>query len=391
MHMLRAKTLIILAFGLQVLCATSTPADEFKVIPSVALKGEYNDNVFFDEDDEESDYIGTISPGLELIERTERLDLNFSGALHVIEYADNDELSGVDYDTKGRFKYDLTPRLDFTAGALYDKSTQPDRDIVEAGLVQDDKTRRRQRYNAGLEYILTEKATTALSYFYQDDDWSSNDPDDEDLTINSTDLLFTYNLSEWFQQTTGRLNFGYANYDYETSEIDYYFSTLGFLHEFSEIYSIQVDAGARYTDSEFDNNEDDQKWGGRGSLALIYNGEFTKADLTASRDIVAASGRSGSVQRTDFVFDVRHRFLEKLWAGLSAGYYINESDQDEFSSDKIDERLVRIRPRLFWELHQYVTFETAYAYTYVDDQAADTDTTRNLVYVQFKFAYPVIE
>ena len=32
-------------------------AAEFKVIPSVALKGEYNDNVFFDEEDEMSDFI----------------------------------------------------------------------------------------------------------------------------------------------------------------------------------------------------------------------------------------------------------------------------------------------------------------------------------------------
>ena len=390
--MLKVKTLIFLMAGIQILFAAAAWADEFKVIPSVALKGEYNDNIFFSERDKKDDYIGTVSPGLEIIERTERLDLTLSGEVHVIEYADNDELSGVDFDTQGRLKYGLTPQLDFRANALYDKSTQPDRDIVEDGLVQNARTRRRQQYRGGLDYVLTEKAAASITYLYQDDDWRSNDPGDEDLTINSGDLLFTYDLSRTFESTIGRLNTGYANYDYETSETDYYFATLGFLHHFSEIYSIQLDAGARYSDSDFSNiNESDQTWGGKGSLRLIYNGEFTQADLTASRDISAASGRTGSVLRTAFVFDVRHRFLEKLSAGLSTGYYLNKSDADEFASDEIDEQTVRARPRLAWELHRYVTLESAYEYVYVNDDTDNTDSQRNRVYLQIKFAYPVIE
>lgn len=391
MHMLKTTILAILIIGAAVLSAVNSTADEFKVIPSVALKGEYNDNIFFTAKDEKDDYIGTISPGLEIIERTERLDLNLTGALDVIEYADNDELSAVDYDYKARLGYGLTPRLNVKTHALYAKSTQPDRDVVETGLVQDTQRRLRQLYGGGLEYTLTEKAAAALSYFYQDDDWDSDDPNDEDLTINSADMLYTYNISRWFESTIGRLNFGYANFDYETTETDYYFGTLGFLHHFSEIYSIQADAGTRYTDSEFDNDQDDQNWGGRGSLGLIYNGEFTKVDLTASRDIMAASGRTGTVERTEFVFDARHRVLEKLWAGLSAGYYLNKSDADEFSSQEIDEATIRIRPNIFWEITQYLTLKTSYKYTYVDDDDDDKTRTRNLVFVELTFAYPVIE
>ncbi len=198
--MLKMTILAILIIGAAVLSAVNSTADEFKVLPSLSLKGEYNDNIFFSESNKEDDYIGILSPGLEIIERTERLDLNLTGAAHIIEYADNDELSGLDYDAKGRFKYSLTPRLNFRASALYDKSTQPDRDIVEAGLVQNDKTRRRQQYSGGLDYVFTEKAAVALNYLYLDDDWSSNDPDDEDLTINRGDMLFTYDISSLFDR-----------------------------------------------------------------------------------------------------------------------------------------------------------------------------------------------
>jgi hypothetical protein len=279
----------------------------------------------------------------------------------------------------------------FNAGALYDKSTQPDRDVVETGLIQSDKTRYRQHYNGGLEYILSEKAAAELSYLYQHDNWDSHDPDDENLTVNSADMLFTYDLSGTFNSTVGRLNFGYANYDYETSDVNLYFGTLGFLHHFSEIYSIQLDAGPRYTDANFDGGGNDQTWGGRGNLHLIYSGEFTRVDLGTSHDITAASGRRGAVERTAFVLDVRHQLLEKLWPGISAGYYLNKSSRDEFASDKIDEQTVRVRPRLSWEISRYVSLEGAYEYVYVKDNEDNADTDRNSVYLQVTFAYPVID
>ena len=361
------------------------------MIPSLALGGEYNDNVFFDEDNEESDYIGTVAPGLEIINRTERLDLNLNGHYRVIRYRDKGELDAEDYDGRGLLKYYLTPILLFTGGAHYDKSTQPDRDVVETGLVQNRKTRRRQRYNDGLEYTINEKAATAISYLFQDDNWNSNDPDDEDLTLNSGDILLTYDLTRTIESTIGRLNFGYANADYETSEIDYYFGTLGFVHQFSEIYSMQLDGGLRYTNAEFENNQSDQKWGGRGFLSLIYAGEFTRADLSASYDVDAASGRRGAVERTRFVLDARHRFLEKLWLGITAGYYLNKSSQEEFAEEEIDEKTARVRPRFNWDIHRYVSLEGAYEYVYVDDAAEDTDTDRNTVYLQVKFSYPIID
>ena len=389
--MLKTAAVVLGVILLVTVTGTETGADEFKVTPSVSLRGEYNDNIFFSESDEEDDYIGTVSPGLEILERTERLDLNLAGFAHVIEYADHSKVSGVDYDGNGRLKYNLTPRLLFNAGALYDKSTQPDRDILTTGLVQSDKTRYRQRYNGGLEYVLSEKATAALSYLFQHDNWHSNDPDDEDLTLNSADMLLTHDLSGTFKSTIGRLNFGYANADYQTATINYYFGTLGFLHRFSEIYSIQLDAGARYTDSEFKGTGSDQRWGGKGKLRLSYDGEFTRIYLDASRDVDAASGRRGAVERTAFVLDARHQLLEKLWPGISAGYYLNKSSRDEFASDKIDEQTVRVRPRLSWEINRYVSLEGAYEFVYLKDNVDDTDTDRNTVYLQVTLAYPVID
>jgi hypothetical protein len=389
--MLKAIAVVVLGCWLMIGFGLAAVAAEFKVIPSLALKGEYNDNVFFDEKNERSDYIATVAPGLDIINRTERLDFSLGGHLRIIRYRDQDDLDAEDYDGSGRLSYSLSPILRVHAGALYDKSTQPDRDVVETGLVQNRRTRRRQRYNGGLDYSMTEKAAVALNYTYQDDDWNSPDPDDEDWTLNSGDLLFTYDLSGTIPNTVGRLNATYANADYETTETDYYAGTLGFVHQFSEIYSVQLDAGARYTDSEFENNRSDQKWGGKGYLGLIYGGEFTRADLSASYDVAAASGRRGPVERTRFVINARHQFLEKLWLGISAGYYLNKSSEEEFAQNEIDEKTVRVRPGFDWEIHRFVSLDGAYEYVYTDDNADNTDTDRHKVYVQVKFSYPVID
>jgi hypothetical protein len=163
------------------------------------------------------------------------------------------------------------------------------------------------------------------------------------------------------------------------------------VHHFSEIYSMQLDLGPRYTDSEFDNNANDSVLGGRGYLSLIYTGEFTRADLTASHDVEAASGRRGPVERTRFVGSVRHQLLEKLWLGFSAGYYFNDSSNEEFSSTRVDEETVIARPRFSWEIHRYVNLEGAYQYAHVKNNVDNSNRDRNKVYLQVKFAYPVID
>ena len=60
-----------------VVLATIAPsgifADEFKLIPSLAVREEYNDNIFASSNDTADDFITTLSAGLELVERTERL------------------------------------------------------------------------------------------------------------------------------------------------------------------------------------------------------------------------------------------------------------------------------------------------------------------------------
>ena len=75
--------------------------DEFKLIPSLALKEEYNDNIFFTEKARADDFITTVTPGLELIDRTEKVDVNLVARAHVLRYVNNTGLDNVDQNYLG--------------------------------------------------------------------------------------------------------------------------------------------------------------------------------------------------------------------------------------------------------------------------------------------------
>jgi hypothetical protein len=396
--------IVILAAGV---FPTDADGDEFELTPSLAVRGEYDDNIFYSSSDEEDDSILTIKAGLELIERTERLDVKLSGEVAPFFYEDNSDLNGVDQDYRGRIGYWITPVFAGRADAFFNIDNRPNRDIEATGLVQNVDQRDRYYFGAGLTYLLSEKAALDLAYAFSQDDWDSDVGDLEDVTRNVGNIGFIYNLGRWLEATTGRFNIGYADYDYETSEIKTFSGTVGVHHMLSEIFSLQVDVGARYVDSVFDVvefvfvppatvrpvivKESNSGWGGIGQALLEYHGEKTYSNFYASRDLSAASGRLGPTKLTLFNFSFYHRFLKKMRWGLTAGFYRNKADRGDFSFQEIDQDTFGIRPSIRWEFFDNFTLEGAYSYTYLNDRFFDTTTTRNAVYLQLAYGLPLFE
>ncbi len=388
--------------------AGAAAADEFKLTPSIAVRQEYNDNIFFDTSDEQDSFITRIKPGLELIHRTERLDLKLNGVVTPYFYWDESDLNSVDQDYNGRASFRLTPRLTMgaKAGVLVDH--QPDRDVLTTGLAYSDNRRLRQRYEGNAAYMATERTMVSAAYGYTQEDWrNSSDTDNEDWTSHQVTLGLSRELGAAPGMTVGFVNGGWAFYDFETSETDYYFGSLGLRHRLSEIFNLKAEAGVRYTESDFEvqrlaivppgvlrivtEDEDSSGWGGIGSLALEYAGERTRASLGASHDVTAASGSRGMVQRTGITFTGGHLLLEKLRLGVVATAFRNKSDDDEFSSDEIDEYAYNLIPSLRWEFYRDFTFEAGYRFTYLNDRTEDGNAVRNSAYVQLAYGLPLFE
>ncbi len=302
----------------------------------------------------------------------------------------------------------MRPRLTVGANAGVRVDHQPDRDILDTGLVYNDNRRIQQRYGGNAGWMFTELMSASASYGYTREDWrTSGDEDTEDWDSHSVTLGLSRELGSARGVTVGLLNAGWAVYDYETSKTNYYFGTVGVRHRLSELFSLTADAGARYTDSEFEQQrlavvppgvlavvtEDrtSSGWGGIGHLGLEYAGERARGSLFASHDINAASGQSGVVQRTGITLNGGYLLLEKLRLGIAAGAFRNKSDDDEFSSEAIDEYSYNAGPSLRWELVREVTLEAGYRFTYIDDRTDEGNAVRSLGYVQIAYGLPLLE
>ncbi|MBL0700788.1 MAG: outer membrane beta-barrel protein [Desulfosarcina sp.] len=404
-------------------------ADDFNLIPSISIKEEYNDNIFFDDGNEEEDFITTISPGLKLSNRTERLNAGLSALFDGISYFDNNDLNAIDQDYKGNLNYQLTPKTSVTADAGYKKDSRRDRDIevidegTATGLVQGDETR--IRYNGGFSFnsMLNEITAVNCSYSFAKDDF--DDREDNDIRMNNLNLGFTHNLSFIDELTVGRLNFGYGRYDYldgeitrsfltitDNSRIDYYSATIGVSRNISEIFSILADLGGSYTKSKYktsykydhsdpfvqffglNNFTQKENNSGTGMVARIttsYNGELTSGSLNFSHDVKASSGTSGATDRTSIELNIRRRFTYELSGRISTAYYLNKADAGDYSKIGTDETTWSIRPSIRYNFTRDIFMEASYYFTKNKDREDHTNITRNQFFIKISMDYPLFE
>jgi hypothetical protein len=378
------------------LTVSTAMADEFKLTPSIAVRQEYNDNIFFDYNSRvaEDSFITRVMPGLELIDRTERFDLRLTGFVIPYIYWSDSNLNSVEQKYSGKASYFLTPRLRVGADAAVGVDHQPDRDITSTGLSYRDDRRIQQRYGGDAAYEFTERTTGTLGYTYGREDWRSDDPDIEDYQSHAAVLGLSRDLGEAKGITVGFVKGGYTYYDYETSTTDYGFGVLGVKHRLSEIFNVSVDAGASYAYTEYDvqnRKESDSTWGPAAHAGLEYVGERTHASVNAFYDVAPASGDNAPAQRLAMTFDIGHLMTEYMRIGLFTGVFHNKSLADNDVADKYEYLSYTFNPSLRWEIVREVTLEAGYIFTYVDDREADAIASRNLGYIQIAYGLPLLD
>jgi hypothetical protein len=374
------------------LLATSARADQRRLTLSLGAGEMYNDNIFFTGDAEMDDYITLLSGGLELIHRKDRLDFSLSGRAVNQDYADNNDLDGLDQFYTGRFSYRLAHHLKATLDGSFSRDTQPDRDIDITGRILGTATRDTQEYGCGIQYELTDITSAFLSIQYRDQEYDSSQY--SDYSYQQAGMRFTHRLDKYIDNTTGRLNFNFAHYDYSATQLDYISGTMGFLYRLTELWHLQIDLGARYTESEFQlsgGRQTNNGWGGVGKLEFGYQGNFAATTLTVSHDVGAASGLDGSVERSSAVLDLNYRFAEEARVGISGGYYRNIADSGDLALDDTDENTSNLRAYLRAGLTDSLFLDASYSYSQIEDNIDEMTRERSLYLLRLVWDIPVVE
>ncbi|KAF0189246.1 MAG: hypothetical protein FD168_1093 [Desulfobulbaceae bacterium] len=394
-------------------------ADAWKVVPSIAVQQKYSDNIFFDAENTESDFISTVSPALEFSERTERLTASFKAQLDSLTYLDNSYLNATDQNYRGSLRYAVTPKANVFTSAGFRKDSQVDRDLGETGLLQGDATRKNYTYEAGGDYALSEAMGIRMAFNGLQDDY--DDPTEYDLESQGVSVILSRDLSAFMRATTGRLSGSYNQYDQtkeqsffggivsseSTYNVKNYSGSIGAERQWDEKFTLFADAGWRYTDSTqeftqvnsffspplvFAETQESNGSGFTGQFGGSYRGETTNATLSLSQEVSAASGTTGATDRTIFRGTVGRKLTEKARFDVMAEYYINTSVQDEVrAGSNVDEKTLRFNPRLGYQFNQDFWLEAAYLFEQVDDQVDDTVSERNMVWCRLVYQYPLFE
>ena len=367
-------------------------ADDFKLIPYARARVEYNDNIFFTRDLKLDDIITTLTPGLDIVNQTERLFFGLYGHLDFLIYDDLKDLNNTDQFYSGAFSYQFSELNSFFANGGYTKDSRPDRDIETTGQILSNNIRERIYGSLGGSIGFTEKAALGFSYAYEQNEWDTAALTDS--RINAGNLGFTYHLGALLSRTILRLNLGFNDFNFDTSKTQTYAATIGFSRDHTELWSVQFDIGARYVESEFEllsGKETSDDWGGIGNLTFSYQGERTRLELSAGQDVRERAGQGGVIWQTSGVIFFSYYFIEDFSGRLNTSYFYNQAQEGKGSLTDIQEQTFTIRPGLRYDITRNLYIEAVYAHSWVDDIERDSIRTRNLVYGEVRWQVPILE
>jgi hypothetical protein len=362
-------------------------AGGFLIFPSFTVDGDYNDNIFASNDDEESDFIFTLSPQVEVRSNFPRHSLNWTVETDVGRFVDNTDENFWDYGTQLTGRLDITRRNRLFGGASYahgheerDDPDDPGVDVVDEpiefdefggtlGFEQDfnrlnfrvlgtvdrrdydednpdtfEDARDRNLYGARLRtgYFISPRINTFLEGGYRRE---VRDATDRDTTppLKRDNNVYDVRVGTGIDITGllfGEVSFGWGYQEFDESELD---------SENSFVYG----AGLTWNPTRLT------------SLSLEGDGGFEPSDTGSSRLTHRVALR------------VDHELLRNVLIGGRIAYR-----RDDFQDvDRVDDR-IDVGPDITYLLNRYLSVGAGYTFTTRDSDDEDREFDRNLVTVR---------
>ncbi|MGF1630916.1 MAG: outer membrane beta-barrel protein [Kiloniellaceae bacterium] len=353
----------------------------FRLYPTLGLSETYDDNIFADEEDEEADFITSMTAALLAQSEWARHDLNVVARVRHQKFLDNDEQDRTEYLVKPTLKLDLAGRSTANFTAEHSRRTVG-RDDPEDD--DDEKPTEFNRFMAGAGLIeRVNRLFFGINGAVQRDDYISASDDDRDRIEYRFGLPVGYEISA---KTDVKVEPFVRRRDFDeldSSGIDRDSlaggATVGLDTEVTSLLHLNFDVGFvvnDYDDSRFDT-----------SLDLIFGGEaiWYVAPLTTvkgqaeRRDVATTVPGSSSKTRTSVGFEVQHELQRNLLLGGGLRYL-----NDDFREvDRNDDRAVA-ELGVEYLLNRNLSLVADYRYEQRWSDRDGEDFSRNLVTLGLK-------
>ncbi|MEA3348499.1 MAG: hypothetical protein U9Q39_05485 [Pseudomonadota bacterium] len=384
--------------------ASQTLADgDFTFNPTLQFRGEYDDNLNFDNDNEKSDWLGVFIPSLKAAWQTPRLDIKGSAEAEIRRFCSESQFDDEYQRYKIESSYQLFERLTLEAGGSYIKDSTLDSELEETGIVEDLYGRDHYTLDAGARYQLGERIFSSLNYSYGDTSYDSPDDIDYDShsVVGSISCLFRNQRDQVFLQPS------YYRYESDISKVDNYSLSLGWNRSLSEKLTLSCYLGLRYTDTEynyhyyvpvFDPSDGTINWqkrketisegdvGGTADISLSGKTETLNYKLSYNRDLSYTSTGS-PIDRDRFTGSIKWTMSQRLKSGFDAGLYFSKAN-DDYNDE--DSTYFYLHPYISYRLMENHHLQLHYRYARTKDKTlAENDSyDRNRVWLALVFNFP---
>ena len=369
-------------------------AAEWSLLPSIGVKGVYNDNLLLTTLPHDATYGYWVSPAAEFAGKTERLEVSSRISADFVSYYGGEQknFTNIHVPLTGRYKTEKD-LLGFTGGFIRDNTLMSE--LLTTGLVLRFTQRNQWTANPSWTRSITEKLSVQSSFQLNDTTYENGlsfGLIDYQLLGGSGGLL--YQMTE---QDQIQLSGSYVNFHTTNAPLPFRASfpgvNLSLTHAFTETLTGTAYGGPRFVSSTTQTVSDNIKaqntvWLFGASLAKKF--ESTSIQMNVDRDIVP-SGFGLVIQRDRAGLTVSHDLSETLTASFNgSGYLVSGVTKLASGSTFPERRYFSATPTIAWKFLEWWKLELSYTYRWRGGEnlpeAMSNGTMFMLTYYPPKFA-----
>lgn len=353
--------------------------------PAITIAEEWNDNIFQDNDNKESDFITQFTPSLRLDVRQPGLQVAAGYSFTAEIYAKNTERSNA-LNSQTLFAdlvYQATQRLTLTlTDALrYDRNSSS---ASVEGISSGRQETWSNVFSPGLRYQVTPRLGWGLYGAYELQRYQSAESQDSDIYRVGTGL--EYAVTPRFS-VSGGYDFAYLDIDGEPTSYTHT-PRVGFSYQITPALSAAVSGGPSFLVSDGDTSvspavtaslTQTQRW---GAMGVAYD-----------RAIRTSGGLGGPSDTQSFTGYVTVSTLARGFSlGFSPRYTISKTE--DVARRSSDVKALTLNLNASYQIARYIALVGAYTFFNQrsdggNGTAAGNDVDQNRVFLGLQFGYPI--